>query len=246
MAKIITPFSQIKKIDIINTPGMTYSQVMSKYKPDILMNLAVYDTATNTPLTHIIDEDIKKGYLFSEEGIGITGNKELSWTTYKNSSTRDFVSGAPTLLKNGAKFVDWGNKKSDYINGNHYRTALGFNEKEIICYCSDMTLTIDQLVEKLKGFGAKYAINLDGGGSQHLQKGNKFYKKTSRDNTSWLLIYLKSEVEQMLVETTVTCNGIVYPGYIIEGTTYLPVRQLAESLGKKVVYDSKTKTTKIV
>lgn len=246
MSKIITPLNRIKKINIINTPGMTYSEVTAKYKPDILMNLAVYDTETKTALTHIIDENVKKGYLFSDYGIGITGDAKLSWTKHADTSTRDFVSGAPTLVKDGVKFVDWGNKLSTYINGKHMRSAIGFNDKELIMYCSDMSLTIDSLVKKMLGFGAKYAINLDGGGSQHLQNGTKFYKKSSRLNTSWLLIYLKTDLEMQFEKTIVSANGKDYEALLYNGTTYMPVRDLAEALGKIVSYNSQTKKTTII
>ena len=48
-----------------------------------------------------------------------------------------------------------------------------------------------------------------------------------------------------IVDTTVTYEGKELQAKIIDGTTYAPVRVLAESLGLKVLYDSKTKKTTI-
>ena len=58
------PRSKIKKLDIVNIQGgMTASQVYSKYKPDYMINLALYDMATGKNITHLKDEGISSGYL---------------------------------------------------------------------------------------------------------------------------------------------------------------------------------------
>lgn len=246
LANIRIALNSIKKIDLLNTGGMAAAEVWSKYKPDYLMNLALYDTDTKTTIANMLDEGKRAGYLFSTEGIGIRGSRGVVWTDLNDKAVRDFVSGAPVLVKNGAKHVDWGNKKSDYINGKHMRTALGFNDRELILYCSDMSLTIDNLVKKMQGFSAKYAINLDGGGSQHLQDRKKTYKKSTRKNASWLLVYLYETKTKTVTETAVHHDGETLNSIIVDGVTYAPVRALAEMLGKTVRYDAETKETSIV
>lgn len=184
------PREKIKKVDIVNIQGgLTATQVYNKYKPDYMINLALYDMASGTNITHLKDEGVASGYLFSNEGIGIKGDAEILWTTKDDNSVRDYVSGSPILLKNGQKCIDWGNKKSDYICGSHNRSAIGFNSQEMMLYTSNEELTLNELQDALIWHGFDYAINCDGGGSCHLQEGEKIYSKSLRSNASWLLIY---------------------------------------------------------
>lgn len=188
------PRNKIKKIDIINVKGgMTASQVYSKYKPDYLINLALYDMATGTNITHLKDENKESGYLFTENGIGIKGDNEIVFCNKNDKDIRDFVGGSPILLKNGEKCIDWGNKYSSYVDGCHIRSAIGLNNQKIILCTSDKEETLDTIAEVLTAEKCDYAINLDGGGSSHLQKGEKVYRKSTRKNVSWLLVYTKEE-----------------------------------------------------
>lgn len=190
------PKSKIEKIDIINIQGgITASQVYSKYKPDFLINLALYDTATKQNITNLKDEGVASGYLFSDEGIGIKNGNEIVWTTKKDDKVQDFVSGSPILVKNSQKCIDWGNKYSEYIAGEHIRSAIGFNNSEVILYSSEKKMALNELSQALISEKCQFAINLDGGGSCHLQKGTKVYQKSTRSNVSWLLVYMKEEIE---------------------------------------------------
>ena len=93
------PREKIKKIDIVNVEGgLTATQVYKKYKPDYMINLALYDMASGTNITYLKDEGITSGYLFSNEGVGIKGEAEIIWTTKDDNSVRDYVSGSPVLL----------------------------------------------------------------------------------------------------------------------------------------------------
>ena len=75
MASQVISFNKIKKIDIVNVKGgMTATQVMAKYKPDILMNLALYDMSNGENIVNMEDENKTSGYLFSNYGIGIKNN----------------------------------------------------------------------------------------------------------------------------------------------------------------------------
>lgn len=188
------PKEKIKRIDIINTEGMTGEEVYKKYMPDYLINLALYDMATGKNITHLKDEGISSGYLFSDEGIGIKNDNEIIWTTKSDKNVRDFVAGSPILVKNGEKCIEWGNKKSDYVSGSHIRSAIGFNADKVILFNSDKKMDLNELSETLISESCQFAINCDGGGSCHLQEGSKIYKKSTRKNASWLLIFLKHEI----------------------------------------------------
>ena len=191
------PREKIRKIDIVNIKGgLTATQVYNKYKPDYMINLALYDMASRTNITHLKDEDIDSGYLFSNEGIGIKGDTDIIWTTKDDNSVRDYVSGSPVLLKNKQKYIDWGNKKSEYVCGIHKRSTIGFNDKEVILFNSDKEMNLEALQDELLALGCDYAINCDGGGSCHLQAGTNVFQKSTRSNASWLLIY-RTEEKQM-------------------------------------------------
>ena len=194
------PREKIRKIDIVNIKGgLTATQVYNKYKPDYMINLALYDMASGTNITYLKDEGVTSGYLFSNEGIGIKGDAEIIWTTKDDNSVRDYVSGSPVLLKNGGKYLDWGNKKSDYVCGKHKRSTIGFNSREVILFNSDKEMDLTALQDEMLALGCDYAINCDGGGSCHLQEGEKIYTKSVRSNASWLLVYIEEEKKMPIV-----------------------------------------------
>lgn len=192
------PRNKIQKIDIINVRGgITASDVYKKYKPDYMINLALYDMTTGENITKLKDERIESGYLFSDEGIGITDDFSIKWCKF-DENVKDFVAGSPVLIKNGTKCIDFGNKYSKYIDGVHIRSTTGFNSKEVILYTSDKKMDLNSLSDALSDC-CDYAINLDGGGSSHLQYKDKIYRKSIRKNASWLLVYMKPEVKKMRI-----------------------------------------------
>lgn len=184
---------KIRKIDIINE-NLTAEELYSKYKPDYFINLALYDTKTGANIVIMEDENFRSGYLFSLEGIGIKGEKELVWVTnqkaYECDDIRDYVSGSPVLVKHKTVAVDWGNKYSEYIDKSHIRSFVGYNDKSLIMCATDKLMSIHDLAWLALNIGCDYAINLDGGGSSHLQAGGNAEIKSTRQNASWLLVYL--------------------------------------------------------
>lgn len=239
----IIPLTKIKKIDIVNIKGgMTASQVIAKYKPDVLINLALYDVNTGTNITFLEDENVKSGSYFSSDGIGIKGDKELVWCTkdiaFKDEKIRDYVSGSPVIVKNGKKVKEWGNKYSSYIDGSHKRSVIGFNKDNLIMVVSDGNITLDGMADHcIQNYKPTYMINCDGGGSCHLQDKSKVYSKSTRANASWLLVYLKPEPVTKTVkakETTIHFKGQELNGLIIDGSTQAPIRKVAEMLGLTV------------
>ena len=188
------PREKIRKIDIINIRGgITASEVYKKYKPDYMINLALYDMATGENITKMKDEGITSGYLFTDEGIGIDDNNVIKWCSFDDKNVKNFVAGSPILVKNGIKCIDFGNKYSKYIDGVHNRSAIGFNVKDIFLYTSDNKMSLTELSSFLEG-KCDYAINCDGGGSSHLQFRDKIYRKSTRKNASWFLVYLMPEI----------------------------------------------------
>lgn len=175
------------KLDFVNKP-MTANTVYNTYKPTAFINACLYDMATSTNITNVKDETIADGYLFTNEGIGIRNGKPI-WTTLNDTTVQDFIAGSPILVKDGKVSIEWGNKISTAIQGKAYRSAIGFNDIYVFLFTSDVTMTLTGLANYMLGQGCKYAINLDGGGSCHLQVGTKTYKKSTRKNASWIMIY---------------------------------------------------------
>ena len=237
----VIPFSKIKKIDIINVKGgITANEVMKKYKPDIIVNLALYDVKTGTNITYLKDDGEKSGSYFSYDGIGIKNSKDMVWCTkdeaFADSTVRDYISGSPVIIKNGKPVKEWGNKYSSYVDGKHVRTCIGFNDKNLILVASDGATTLDNMANHCLSYSPKYMINCDGGGSTHLQYKNEVLARSTRANVSWLLVYLFPEngTLKTIYDVNVNFKGEVLSGAVIDGTTQLPVRKICEMLGLKV------------
>ena len=175
------------KLDFVNKP-MTANTVYNTYKPTAFINAFLYDMATSTNITNVKDETVPDGYLFTSEGIGIVNGKP-KWTTLNDTTVQDFVAGSPILVKDSKVSIEWGNKVSTAIQGKAYRSSIGFNDEYVFLFVSDVTMTLTGLANYMLGQGCKYAINLDGGGSCHLQVGQKTYTKSTRKNASWIMVY---------------------------------------------------------
>lgn len=197
MPYVLIDKNKISKLDIINTKGITASEIKRIYNPDTFINLALYDMSTKENIVKLIDENIESGYLFSDTGFGITKTNQLIWTTLVNAKVqdniKDFVAGAPTLVVDRKINICWGNKVSTQIQGKHKRSALGINKNGLVLYVSPDEITLEKLAERMLDVECNYAINLDGGGSCHLQRGKVIYASSVRANPTWLLIYNKKE-----------------------------------------------------
>lgn len=245
MANVKIPLSKIKKIDVLVESG-TGAQIYKKYKPDYMINLALWDFKTGKNIQYVEDENEKSGYLFGNEGIGIKGKKELCWVTrdtaFNSDEIRDFCSGSPTLVKNGVKFVNWGNKVGSHANGKHLRSFIGFDDNYLTLVASDSALSIDSTVTTALNLGMKFAINVDGGGSCHLQDGAKVLKKSIRKNASWLLVYLDKKKANDPVPKPATPTLDVNMIYVVQkGDT---LYQIGKKLGidyKKIAKDNDIK-----
>lgn len=185
------------KLDFVNKP-MTANTVYNTYKPTAFINACLYDMATSTNITNVKDETVPDGYLFTSEGIGIVNGKP-KWTTLNDTTVQDFVAGSPILVKDGKVSIEWGNKVSTAIQGKAYRSSIGFNDEYVFLFVSDVTMTLTGLANYMLGQGCKYAINLDGGGSCHLQVGQKTYTKSTRKNASWIMVYEQKGSDKMKI-----------------------------------------------
>lgn len=202
MPSVKIKFNEIESINIIDIDGgITANNIVSQYRPDAFINLALYDMTSKENIVKLLDENIESGYLFSDKGIGVTSEGRPIWCSLAEAKTNpditDYVSGAPVLVTEGKVNIDWGNKVSTQIQGKHIRSAVGISDNELILYTSSSSITLEALACNMIDLGCKYAINCDGGSSSHLQDGKTIYKNSVRANPTWLLVYKKREEEQM-------------------------------------------------
>lgn len=241
--------SDIEKIDIILTKNMTDTQIYNTYKPDYLINLALYDMSTGTNITYMKDENKISGYLFSDQGLGITKEGKPIWCNRKDAyasvDIKDYVSFSPVLVDNGKININWGNKVSTYVaNGSHIRCFLGMNKEHFFIGVTDSAMTINGLAQYCINQGMLYAGNNDGGGSVSLWEKGKALKKSSRKNASWLLIYLKKQPQKESDDEVVQKIKIKIDGKLKEvnaiikdGRTYVQLRDF-ESEGYTITYEN--------
>ena len=222
MATVRIPRSDIRKLDIV-CKSMTADEVRKKYKPDFFMNLALYDTLSGKNITHLEDENIKSGYLFTDEGMGLTGAKNLIWTTkekaFSSNLIKDYVSGSPILVKNGKVKIDWGNKVSSQVKNPRNRAILGMNDNEIILISINTSIALDSAAKTAVLNGCRYAINVDGGGSVHLEDRGKIHTLSKRRNASWIMGWYEDRSNQpgvYIVQKGDTLSAIAKK----HGTTY--------------------------
>ena len=204
MSDIIIKKKYIKKYDIINVKGgISAKDVYAKYKPDAFCNLALYASDVMINITRLEDENVSSGYLFSDEVLGIKGDNEIVWVDYGDAfadkEIRDAVGGSPILGVKDKMNIRWGNKHSAYVDKTWQRTAIGDNDSEFIMHTSDEALTIPELATIMTyNKHCKNSLACDGGGSSHLQMGQRALKESTRANVSWFLIYF--DKTQMFVD----------------------------------------------
>lgn len=243
-------FNDMQKIDILTTTNMTDNDIIKKYNPTYLINLALYDMSSGQNITWLEDENKKLGYLFSNRGLGITKDNQIIWCdktkAYQDDNIRDYCSFSPILVENNKVNIDWGNKVSSYVNGDHYRSFLGINNDYLFIGVSDTTMTINELADYCLKQGMTFAGNNDGNGSMSLWEKGKPLKDSVRKNATWLLIWIKEPPKPVTVtpiDQPIIINNkeVIFESFSVNGKTYIEMRKLTEALNKNVIYNTVTK-----
>lgn len=258
MSVVSIPREKIKKIDFMVLPNKQRKTIKQMFeylnpKPDYIINATFYNMANGETIVHSEDENKAYGYTWSNEGIGIKGDKDLLWydktTAYGDSNIRDFIGGCPTLVKNGAKYINSGSTVSPYIiNNKHYRSFVGFNNTNLYLGYTTSLYTTSQEVQECLNNKMTHAINLDGGGSVSIGKNENGTLKIIaapsgyRANSSWLLVYLDKTVSQdnpqtgtpanpVIGKTPITIKGKQYNvnGVVDNGKTLVQLRDLQQA-----------------
>lgn len=239
-------FEDIEKIDFYVVPNdgrQNINEVFTKFNPDFIINGNMYDMTSGKTCADAIDEGVLKGGgNWSDKGIGIKNDKDVSWTTTavaRKDGTRDFIGSAPTLVIDGKIEMDTKGLNSSFYGSNRIRSFIGFNETDLFIGCTDSGVTCQTLAQTLIDNGVKYGLNLDGGGSSACGQMDyetgliKLLNKPTeiRRNANWILIYLKPEAKPApkgYVKIAINSKVQFLEGYIENGRTYIQIRDFGE------------------
>lgn len=163
-----------------------------KDKPDLIVNAGFFAMNNgNTCFNYISNGKIVSNVPSYKWGMGVVGNKDLSYGEMNSRNWTGWISGYPNLLDNGEKVYINFAKELDY---KARRTMLGYNDTTIYIVCVETPgMNFKQMQNLMLDLGCKYAINLDGGGStKMLHNGTSVTKDvTNRAVDNVLAVYLK-------------------------------------------------------
>lgn len=114
-----------------------------------------------------------------------------------------------------------------------------------ICESGNREKTLQNAIEATVEILRQYGWGVDKL-KQHHDWNGKNCPRILRDTGKWNWFINEVRKQLAIVDTTVTYEGKELQAKIIDGTTYAPVRVLAESLGLKVNYNATTKKTVII
>lgn len=161
------PKEEISKIDfdMCAQPRQTLKAYYDncEVKPAIICNGGFFSmTDGTTCFTYADDGQIINFEPNYNKGMGITAGL-LAFGNLNENSYTDFISGYPVLMENGEaiKITD-----AQEINYKARRTVLAYDDNNIYIIAVEFPgMTFTEIQKLLIELGAKYAINLDGGGS---------------------------------------------------------------------------------
>ena len=192
-----TDFSDIEKIDFALC-NQTTETVDSFYKrqlekPAIITNGGFFSTSNGNTCFGFKDEFITTLY-HEYPGVAVCGDKELKFTTLDNCpECRDFVSAYPPLIIDG-KIANI--TYALELNYRARRTCIGWNDTTYFVVSVDSPgLAYADLQSVFLELGAKYAANLDGGGSTRLlvEGERKTSQVYSRPIDNVMCVYINKE-----------------------------------------------------
>lgn len=195
---VSVPMKNISKIDfaLCNQPTETPDNYYKRQsiKPDIMTNGGFFNMSDGVTCFGFMDEG-RPSSVSTYSGVGIVRDKELFYgqMTSLPSIMRDFISGYPSLVVGGVKCkINYANE----IDYNARRTAFGWNDDTLFIVTVDSPgLRFSPLADIFLELKAKYAINLDGGGSTRMLVAGKRVTSQSyaRPVDNVFCIYLNRE-----------------------------------------------------
>jgi len=105
---------------------------------------------------------------------------KISFNLQENlKHAKHIIAGGPYLVKDSEIYVDYKTEKLSAIYGKNPRSAIGFNEENLIIVTIDgreessVGMTLIELARFMKSIGCKQAMNFDGGSSSALYVNGK-------------------------------------------------------------------------
>ena len=197
---VIVTTDEIKDIRILYDNKMKMSQWYSKYKPDILINAALFNMSDGSPIETFISNN--KTYSTSDwckDGFGVKKDGTIKFGTVDNTY-KDFMVGFPVLIKDNKININFDVGTS--LSGRHPRSLFSYNEKtkEIILTTVDGRRTnkpgktIQETANYINQFGVTHSINMDGGGSTRMLVDGQVVNSPTEDRavSSVIAIWLKT------------------------------------------------------
>ena len=196
---------EISKLDFAackeprETLGSFYNR--QNVKPNVLINAGFFAMSNGTPCFNNIDEGVVRSNNNNyRTGIGtVKGavDKLVFGSLDSDISWNDFLSAYPVLLDGNGPITKF--TTASEINYNAARSCLAFNDTTVfVVHIGKPGMTFSKMSSLLYNIGAKYAINLDGGGSARLMVNGKVMgtptENRSVDNV--FCIYLKTGEEE--------------------------------------------------
>lgn len=171
------PIESIKKIDIVNSVGAfeTVKSMQKRTGAKIMINGILYGMINGREIVKFIDEKtlIAPG-IFSDFCLMIYDGGNFDFDTFKPSPMiRDCIGAAPSLVRNGIKYIDTKGFEKDkgFIVNRHPRVAIGRDANSFYIILVDGRrlfkpgMNINELAQLCLDVGCDDAFNVDGGDS---------------------------------------------------------------------------------
>lgn len=167
----IVPYSSIESVafekcaDPKETLGSYYSR--KEKKPQIMINGGLFNMSTGHNVMSFVCDGKEQNYQNGFTGMGVLGGDpaKLVYGSDKAQKWRYFMTAYPMLVINGKVNIAYGNASN--LNYLTLRSAVGVREDGTL-----LILTVDkpgmkfaEMTEIFLKYEARYAMNLDGGGS---------------------------------------------------------------------------------
>lgn len=191
-------------------PKETLSQFYNRAnpKPEYLINGGFFSMSNGATTFTYKDENKWISDSQYKMGFGVTHQGEMKYCMAQDNTVKDFICGYPYFLHNGEK------QKLYYaqdVDGRHPRTAIGYNDDYYFIVIVDgrtainKGMTFSELADVFISIGAKYAMNLDGGGSTRcLENGNVLNQPTENRAVDNVVCFYKKGAIQDTSDTKQT------------------------------------------
>ena len=182
--------SEVKEIRFLKDKKMRLSEWYAKYKPDCLINGALFNP-DGTPIeNYISDYKVYSQSNWAVDGVSVMDNV----IEFGKPKGRDFISGFPCLIPKININVS--------VSGANPRSVFSINDGEILLTTVDgrqngRGMTITQLANYMQMMGVTHSINLDGGGSTRMVYKGEVLNKPTEDRavSNVIAIWLKDGIK---------------------------------------------------